>query len=163
MLVQLSPSEWTANGSEVPLCQLPLSVADVEDRFPVKFSPQERQLPHYSHAVVAADGVVYLLAGARDAFAGPPHSYVSVAARGDVHDPEPLVDQICTRFSVHRDQLPWLSSELAPRNWLLFRLDDNGNQVPMWYFKDQGTAEGCARFYESRGHKQHYYVRCAAA
>jgi hypothetical protein len=67
MLRQLAPNEWVENGSEVPLCQLPLSVADVKRSRPVHFTPLEPQLPDYSHAVVSIDGQVYLLAGACEA------------------------------------------------------------------------------------------------
>ena len=44
---------------------------------------------------------------------------------------------------------------------LLCRLDDNGNRVPMWYFREREAAESIARDYAARGHKQLYYVENA--
>ena len=40
----------------------------------------------------------------------------------------------------------------------VFRLDDDGNKVPMWYFRERGVAEAVARRYEQLGHKQLYVV-----
>jgi hypothetical protein len=162
MLRQLAPNEWIENGSEVPLCQLPLSVADVEHMRPVRFAPLEPQLPDYSHAVVSIDGQVYLLAGAREALHDSVHSFVSVYSRGDVRDPSTLVEHVCAEFGISRQDLKWLSSDLSPRAWLLWRLDDNGNQEPMWYFKEARFAEAVAKFYTDRGHKQLYFVESAA-
>ena len=162
MLRQLPPNEWIENGAEVALCQLPLSVADVERLRPVCFTPLDPQLPGYSQAVVSMEGQVYLLAGAREPLHDPVHSFVSVYSRGDVRDPSTLVDGVCTEFGLSRQDLPWLSDDLAPRAWVLWRLDDNGHRERMWYFKEAGLAEAVAKFYTERGHKQLYFVERAA-
>jgi len=162
MLRQLSLRDWVENGSEVPLCQLPFSVDDVERMSSIRFNPLEPQLPDYSHAVVSIDGHVFMLAGARDAFAGSVHSFVSVYARGDVREPATLVERVCSEFTTSREDLKWLSDDLYPRRWLLWRLDDNGNREPMWYFKDLEFAEHVAKRYTDHGHKQLYYVEPAA-
>lgn len=46
--------------------------------------------------------------------------------------------------------------------WLLYRIDDNGNEVPMRYFAERAEAEAAMRDFERRGHKQAYLVRAAA-
>ncbi|MNZ56746.1 hypothetical protein D3C78_746990 [compost metagenome] len=43
--------------------------------------------------------------------------------------------------------------------WLLYRIDDNGNEVAMRRFSHREDAEAVMRDYEARGHKQAYLVR----
>lgn len=44
-------------------------------------------------------------------------------------------------------------------HWLLYRIDDNGNEVAMRRFASRAAAEAAMREYEARGHKQAYLVR----
>lgn len=43
--------------------------------------------------------------------------------------------------------------------WVLYRIDDNGNEVEMRRFARREDAEAAMRDYEARGHKQAYLVR----
>lgn len=43
--------------------------------------------------------------------------------------------------------------------WVLYRIDDNGNEVAMRRFAERADAEALMREYEARGHKQAYLVR----
>lgn len=43
--------------------------------------------------------------------------------------------------------------------WVLYRIDDNGNEVEMRRFAERAAAEALMRDYERRGHKQAYLVR----
>lgn len=52
-----------------------------------------------------------------------------------------------------------LSKILPPLCWLLYRIDDNGNEVAMRRFARREDAETAMREYEARGHKQAYLVR----
>ncbi|GAB3371695.1 hypothetical protein GCM10027514_05490 [Azotobacter armeniacus] len=44
-------------------------------------------------------------------------------------------------------------------HWILYRIDDNGNEVEMRRFAERAEAEALMREYEQRGHKQAYLVR----
>lgn len=46
-----------------------------------------------------------------------------------------------------------------PDRWILYRIDDNGNEVEMRRFAGRAEAEALMREYEGRGHKQAYLVR----
>ena len=50
-------------------------------------------------------------------------------------------------------------ADAAQGRWLLYRLDDNGNEVEMRRFASRAAAEALMREYEARGHKQAYLVR----
>jgi len=158
MLRQAPPSEWIANGSQVMLCQLPFSADEADGMHAIHFTPMEPQLHHYSHAMVTIDGHVFRLVGARDTLPGSDHWYVSAESRGDVRDPSILVDKVCAAFGISSDALRWTNSDLGPRAWLLWRLDDNGDREQMWYFNDVLIAERTAKVYTDRGHKQFYFV-----
>ncbi|MCZ4128699.1 hypothetical protein [Stutzerimonas balearica] len=43
--------------------------------------------------------------------------------------------------------------------WLLYRIDDNGNEIEMARFAERSSAERAMHDYERRGHKQVYLVR----
>ena len=53
------------------------------------------------------------------------------------------------------------STDAAPERerWLLYRIDDNGNEVAMRRFASRAAAEAAMRAFEARGHKQAYLVR----
>lgn len=43
--------------------------------------------------------------------------------------------------------------------WLLYRIDDNGNEMAMRRFARREEAEAAMRDYQARGHKQTYLLR----
>lgn len=143
---RLPDSEWCANGSEAPLCRLPLGLAEVERR--LGLAP----LPAATPLIVQLEGHVLRLQ------AQPASGLVQVWARGDVQTPGRCLLPLCATLGLSEEQLPWVAEELGPKPWQLVRLDDNGNRVPMWYFREREQAEAVARDYAARGHKQSYEV-----
>ncbi len=53
------------------------------------------------------------------------------------------------------------SGNAAPpvSRWLLYRIDDNGNEMAMRRFARREEAEAAMRDYQARGHKQTYLLR----
>lgn len=47
-------------------------------------------------------------------------------------------------------------------SWVLYRIDDNGNEVEMQRFHDRASAERWMEAYQRRGHKQTYLVKRTA-
>lgn len=143
-------SEWHANGSETQLCRLPLGVAEVEARLGIRFTASAQGAPRL--AVVQLDGDVLRLEALSS------DEQVMVSVRGDVQTPGRCLPVLCAALGIQAAQLPWVSDDLSAKPWLLTRLDDNGNRVAMWYFRERETAEAVARDYAARGHKQTYEV-----
>jgi hypothetical protein len=111
--------------------------------------------------VARIDGDVVLFQ-ARPPNAGPPETQlVTAAGRGDVANIERLLDNLCAMVGVERGDLSWVQSDLSPRRWALYRLDDNGNRFLMSLFRDRTLAERTALAYERRGRKQTYMVEPA--
>jgi hypothetical protein len=59
------------------------------------------------------------------------------------------------------EDLPWCPTLDPPGRWVLFRFDDNGNEVEMMRFPDESRANIARAGFERRGHKQLYFVRAA--
>ncbi len=59
------------------------------------------------------------------------------------------------------DPLRNASPDMPKPEWMLFRIDDNGNETEMERFRDRLSAERVMRAYEAKGHKQAYFVRKA--
>ena len=55
--------------------------------------------------------------------------------------------------------MPSAAENPAPPRRLLYRIDNNGNEVAMRRFATRDAAEAAMREYEARGHKQAYLVR----
>lgn len=142
---RLPDSEWSANGSEAPLCRLPLGLAEVARRLGLAPPPAAAQ-------IVQLEGYVLRLQ------AQPSSGLVEVWVRGDVQTPGRCLPSLCAALGLREEQLPWVADELGPKPWLLVRVDDNGNRAPMWYFSEREQAEVVARDYAARGHKQTYEV-----
>ena len=150
MLTRLPDSEWYANGSEAPLCVLPLSLAEVERQLGLAATRPSALGP--AHRVLQLEGQVLRLQEQ------PSSGLVQAWVRGDVQTPGLCLPLLCAALGLQKAQLPWVAEELGPKPWLLLRVDDNGNRVPMWYFREREVAEAVARDYAARGHKQTYEV-----
>lgn len=152
MITRLSDEAWYPNGSESLLCLLPWRMAEMQARFGIEFMPPSAQCKAPAHAVVQVDGYVLRLA------AQSSEDRVRVSVRGDVQTPGRCLPVLCQALNIPVAQLPWVSNDLSAKPWLLTRLDDNGNRLPMWYFREREAAEAVARDYAARGHKQTYEV-----
>jgi len=147
---RLRDDEWYANGSEAPLCILPLSLAEVASKLGWA-APRPSALGP-THRVLQLAGQVLRLQEQ------PSAGRVQVWVRGDVQTPGHCLPLLCAALGLKEEQLPWVAEDLGPKPWLLLRRDDNGNRSPMWYFRERDAAEAVARDYAARGHKQTYEV-----
>lgn len=150
MALRLDEGEWTANGSEAPLCLLPLNLAEVWQRLGWGAAPTA------GSAVMQLDGDVLRLEEQLSS------KLVQVWVRGDVQTPGRCLDPLCKVLGLSPDQLSWVTGDLGPKPWLLVRLDDNDNRVPMWYFREREVADAVVCDYAARGHKQTYEVERGA-
>lgn len=146
---RLPEAEWYANGSEAPLCLLPLRLAQVDHALGLPAAAPVAAL------VLQLEGQVLRLQEQ------PSSGMVQAWVRGDVQTPGDCLPLLCAALGLREEQLPWVAEDLGPKPWLLVRLDDNGNRVPMWYFREREVAQAVARDYAARGHRQTYEVERA--
>lgn len=152
MILSLPDSAWYSNGSESLLCRLPFTAEEVEAKLGLAFTRTEAPPSESAHLVLQLEGYVLRLE------AQSPAAKVMASVRGDVREPGHCLPILCAALSLQPRQLPWVSDTLQARPWRLCRLDDNGNRLAMWYFREREVAEAVARDYTARGHKQTYYV-----
>ncbi|MFC5302844.1 hypothetical protein [Azospira restricta] len=160
-LKQVPLSEWRSDGAEVALCTLPIEPGALSARTGLLFSVESDDLGERYVAAATIDGDTVLFHARPKGAAPRQREFVSVTARGDVRNLSALLEQVLEIASVTQAQLLWTQPEQGPREWALYRLDDNNNRFLMSYFSDRYRAEVLAQHYESLGHKQTYYVERA--
>jgi hypothetical protein len=131
---------------------LPFTAEEVEAKLGLPFAWMDAQHSESAHVVLQLEGYVLRLEAQSHA------ANVMVSVRGDLQEPGRCLPILCAALGLQPKQLPWLSDTLQARPWRLCRLDDNGNRLAMWYFREREVAEAVARDYTARGHKQTYYV-----
>jgi hypothetical protein len=156
-LLQIPNENWRADGA-IALCTLPFLPKAVSELTGVQFQRTIDQLGYVDVATVSLDGDVLWFEGRPEGFVSGESVFVTVSARGDVRDLDRALQNILCSVSLADNQLLWKQPDMSRREWILFRLDDNGNRFVMSYFRDKGFAERLAALYESKGHKQTYYV-----
>ena len=157
-LRMINKSKWGEVGNSVELCQLPFSVAEMESNFDIVFFEyQEDGLGNLYGAYVEIDGFKLYLQGT------PPRESnengVLVMIRSIESSPSDCLNMLCNYLSLTVDALLWVMDNLSPPSWVLYRVDDNDNEVEMFRFLNESSAECLRLDYEKKGHKQGYYVR----
>lgn len=111
------------------------------------------------HAAVSVDGHAVLFKSQMSPPGGERQIEVWVAAHETAWDP--VMEALCDAFELDRGELPSVETGLTPGGWILWWLDDNGNEVQMFRLPDEARAEFYKQVYERRGHNQTYFVRRA--
>ncbi len=68
------------------------------------------------------------------------------------------LENIIKALSLTSDTIIWQNPNIGKAVWVLFRVDDNGNEIEMYRFLEQNVAEHLKSIYENKGHKQAYFV-----
>lgn len=155
---QLEESEWKEIACPVHLCTLPFMPAEFTRRFAVRFFDyNEEGLGPAKAAVVEAGGTLFWLSAFPD---GPePAKHLTVSVQSFEANSSVALDRLLTGLGISASDLVWCRSELGPADWILFRIDDNGNEVEVQRFLEQDTADRVMCRYEQGDHKQTYLVR----
>ncbi len=91
----------------------------------------------------------------------PNERSVVVRMSGGQQEPRALLEELLDTLAVSEAGLPWVSPSVDEPPWVLYRVDDNGNEFEMCKFLDRGIAEYVQRTYETTSHKQTYGIRRA--
>lgn len=159
MLTQIHTEDWQPLLAPLHLCTLPLGPGEVVSQYMLEFESFPDGAGITDHAAVSVDGHGVLLKSPMSPPDGARQIEVWVAAHETAWDP--IVDALCEALELSRDDLPFVESGLVPGQWILWRLDDNGNEAEMFRLPDRARAEFYKQVYERRGHKQAYAVRRA--
>ena len=155
MLKQIDKEEWNPLYDAEPLCTLPFSVNEIEEKHDIKFFKYvEEGLGTVFGAFCSADTHLLFLNGyhSRD----DKRIGIAIDAQGNNTDPENTVQKISSVFKVKPS---WVRENLSTPKWGLLRQGDDGNEVEITRFHRRELAEYVMKKFTDKGHKQIYFSR----
>jgi len=159
-MIQIDNKQWLQNEDFAPLALLclPFSVEHVERAINVHFEEcSEDGLGTCYYCFLRHDTFELLLKG----YLSKQHIDPGVVVEMHSTEKEPLaiLNFICDILNIDRNELPWITEHLSSPRFVLYRIDDNANEVEMKRFHEESMARAVANVYQKRGHKQLYLVR----
>ena len=156
-IVQIKKEEWGEIADPLCIAVLPLVPSEFEEQFSVVFESKiENGLGEILSAVVHVNEVKYWLESCPQGGGVLPNVQVYILS----NEPNSLnaLKNIIDTLGIDRSDLKWEQENLGKAHWVLYRVDDNGNEIEMYRFNTKLSAEHVKGVYESRGHKQAYIV-----
>ena len=155
---QVDANEWKEVAHPIQLCELPLLPSDIEAKKAIKFfHVKEMGLGTLDTAVVEIDGSLFWF----QCPISQKNLGVIVYTRSFEKDLNLALKKLLKAFDLKKEELIWKAENLGRASWVLTRLDDNGNEIEMYHFHDERTAKAIKELYESKGHKQAYFIKNA--
>ena len=127
------------------------------EKHDICFDEKRDDLGRVTYAFLRLGGKLVCLAAYPD---GPAQAQlVHVRVQGNEPAPQEVVRVVGNAFGIADPDLAWQSPLLASSRWVLYRVDDNGNEVEMDRFLVRCIADNVAARLQAKGHKQTYLVR----
>jgi hypothetical protein len=157
-LRQINKKDWGEIGDPEYLCTLPLYPADLKIHLNIDFFEfDDDGLGLCQSSVLEIDEIKYWLEAHPE---GPEIAqYLSVMVRSFEPDSEHALFVLLETIKLKRSDLIWENEGLGPAQWVLTRLDDNGNNFEVQKFLNERSANWVKQKYENRGHKQSYFIK----
>ena len=156
MRKKLRKEDWKEVYIPIPLASLKVPIREFCSIHDLDvFSYDEEGLGRLAATVFDVDGTVVWLCGAD-------LSGSNIDCNFDVRsyelDTTLALSRICAEFKLPFKEFSWVSNDLGKAKWALSRYDDNGNEIEMFRFHSQLAVNAVKKRYESKGHKQAYFV-----
>lgn len=157
-MVQIEKDDWNDIGEPEYIAVLPVYPGDLTAKKYLEFEEFEDEgLGIAKIAYVNIEETLYIFLAHPE---GPPDChYVSVRVSSIESDSEKALIKLIGELELTRAELVWEQEYLGPGKWLLTRLDDNGNEIEMFRFLNEISANRVKKKYENKGHKQAYFVK----
>lgn len=154
--------KWTKSeeASPLKLAELPLSVEEIEACIGQCFEEYtEHGLGNCYRAFIAIDGKEVFMRGV----ASKNNKEPGVIAQVHSHEEDPglVLTYVCELLNITGKDMRWVTEFLSEPKFVLYRIDDNANEIEMKRFHLESSAKWAAEKYSKGGHKQLYLVRRA--
>jgi hypothetical protein len=127
------------------------------EKYGICFNEKRDGLGKVTHAFLRLGGKLVFLAAYPD---GPTQAQlVHVRVQGNEPAPEEVVSFVENAFGIADADLAWKSPLLESSRWVLYRIDDSGNEFEVDRFLVRCIAENVAARFQAKGHKQTYLVQ----
>ena len=153
---QVDESDWKEIIYPIMICELPLFPKELTEKFDLKFfSYIEDGLGEMEAAIINIDGSLFWLKCPTD----QDQIGTMVSVRSHEVDTQFALSKILTVLNVDKTKLNWVANGLGKAKFILIRLDDNNNEIEMFRFHDKKIADTVQEKYETKGHKQIYFIK----
>ncbi len=154
---QIRDKNWKEISELDIRCILPFTLDEFEVRFHLSFDCyEEAGLGTCHFCVMWVDFTPYLL---RAYPQGPKAAqYISVAAQISEENWDLALSKLLATVGIERKELVWEQTEPNSSKWVLYRFDDNDNEVEMFRYADKLRAEWAQMKFEAKSHKQTYFI-----
>ena len=155
---QISEEHWNEIGDPETLAVLPIYPSEIEKNTSISFSDDfEDGLGRCQVALIQIQDFIYLLTAYPD---GPAEChFITVKVRSFEPNSEIALSNILNKLNINRNRLIWEGENIGPARWILYRLDDNGNEIEIYRFLNERSAKWVQSKYEKKGHNQCYFVK----
>lgn len=157
-VIRVDNSRWHETVAAIPVCVLPWNADEFAAKWQLTLDEFEEPGLGWVRTAVLQIGHCICLAEAH--LQGPDQARrVSISVAGTSPDTRLDLFEILRAMELSEADLPWVRPLLGPARWLLYRLDDNGNEFLIERYQQPEAAETIRAQYEAKGHKQLYFVR----
>ena len=156
-IVQIDEKDWEEIAASVYIAVLPFSADELEQKYGLKaFEYEDDGLGRVKTCIIQIENTKYWLSSYLD---GPDIArFVVVEVQSFEPDTRVALTQLLDALDIHEKSLVHCQDDLGPAKWILYRVDDNGNETEMYRFHQQESAVWVGKKYEKKGHKQLYLV-----
>lgn len=140
------------------LCELPYSVSDLEEMIGCEFfeySEEGLGQIYGLYLAIEDTGLFFRGLSPKDFKS---HGVVAYM-RSYEQNPQHVLDTLCSTLKVEKHDLPWVTSNDFDDRWMVYRIDDNGNEIEMYQFLNESSAQSIVKSFERKGHKQSYFIK----
>ncbi|WP_144394243.1 hypothetical protein [Pleionea sediminis] len=157
-LIQIDSNEWNEISSSVLLCVIQCSVQELEEKYDLNFNEYvEDGLGTCFSCYVKINECFYSFL---DCFSKESKDIgVSVYIRSFESNPESCLNLLYSAMDISSNDLTDVKDNLSKPSWLVYRVDDNGNEIDMQCFLEEHSALAYAKGFELKKHNQSYFVR----
>lgn len=101
------------------------------------------------------EGERYMIWASRDI---EQYQKICIDLPAGVNQPRKVLEKFFAALHILPEEVEWMNEEFLGKRWQLKRMDDNGNVFVIQNYLDREFAETQRAGYESKGHKQTYWV-----
>ena len=155
---QIPETEWGEVAAPIDLAVLPLYPDEFAQKYGIHFFEfDDDGLGVALGAFVKIANTPYFLTAHPQ---GPTEAhYVEVSSRSYERNTAKALEIFLAETGITESELRWRGNNLGEATWILYRMDDYGNEAEMFRFHHEHLAEWVRKRYEAKGHKQVYSLR----
>lgn len=154
-LRQIPEDQWGEIAAPVTIALTPYGADEFSEKFGFHlFEYEEDGLGLVRACVVELANTKYWLAS----YTFSPEPSVDISILSYELDSQNALEKILPELDLTIEKLMWIREGLGPAQWVLYRVDDNANEVEMHRFQEEFSAQWVMEKYREKAQEQTYFV-----